>query len=71
MKHIGPLRLYKLRRKCLEIKLWGKKISQCLYYALSKTCQEILQKLSTNKARWLFYQVFIDWLDLKERLNSY
>ena len=41
MGHIGPQGLYKLGKGCLGVRIWGKKISQCPYYALSKISQQI------------------------------
>ena len=37
--HIGPLGLYKFGKECLGVRLWGKKMSQCPHYALSKISQ--------------------------------
>ena len=46
-------------------------MSQCPHCALSKISQQILQITPTNKLTQSFYQVFIDWFDLKEGWNSY
>ena len=66
MGHIRLLGLYKLEKECLGVRLQGKKMSQCFYYALSKISQQISRTSSANKATRPFYQVFINWLDLKE-----
>ena len=71
MEHIGPLGLYKLGKKCLRVRFWGKKMSQCSHCALSKISQQILRTPPANKATQLFYQVFVDWLDLEKRWDSY
>ena len=71
MGHIGPLRLYQLGKKCLRVRLWGKKMSQCPHYALSKISQQISRRPPANKAIRLFDQVFVDWLDLEEGWDSY
>lgn len=39
MGHINLLELYKLRKNCLGVKLWGKIMSQYTHYALSKISQ--------------------------------
>ena len=71
MGHIGPLGLYKLRKECLGDWLWGKKMFQCPHYALSKISQNISWTPPANKVLWPFYQIFVDWLDLEERWDSY
>lgn len=39
MGYIGPLKLYKLGKKYLEVKLCGKIILQCTHYTLLKISQ--------------------------------
>ena len=71
MGHIGPLGLYKLGKEYLGVKLQGKTMSQCPYYALSKISQQISRRPLTNKSKKPFYWVFVDWLDLEEGWNTY
>ena len=50
MNSIDGLELYKLKKKCLRVRLLqGKKISECFYYTFSKISQQISQKISANK----------------------
>lgn len=46
-------------------------MSQCPHYTLSKMTQQISRRLPANKSTRPFYQVFVGWLDLKERWDTY
>ena len=71
MWHIGPLDLYKLRKRCLGVKLQGKIMSQCPYCALSKISQQISQQPPGNKSTRPFHWVFVDWLNLEKGWDTY
>lgn len=71
MGHISSLGLYKLGKECLKIRLKRKKMFQYLHFVFEKIAQQISCKISTNKVIQSFYQVLVDWLDLKKRWDSY
>lgn len=71
MGYIGPLWFDKLKKEWLRVRFQGKKMFQCLHCALLKIFKQISWIPHTNKTTWLFYQVFIDWLDLKKGSDSY
>lgn len=71
MSHIGSLGFYKLGKKYLRVQLQEKTISQWPHCALSKMIQQISQQPPANKLIKLFHQMFVDWLDLEKRWDTY
>ena len=71
MGHISLIGLYKLGKEYLGVCLWGKKMSQCRHYALSKISSQISRTPPANKVLRPFYPVFVHWLDLEEGWDSY
>ena len=46
-------------------------MTQCPHCAVSKITQQISRVSPANKSTQLFHRVYIDWLDLQERWDSY
>ena len=69
--HISSLGLYMLGKKYLQVQLQGKKMSQCIYCAMSKISQEVSHGPPANQSTQPFHKVYIDWLDLKNGWDSY
>ena len=71
ISHISFLSLHILGKNCLGIWLRDKKMSQCIYYIMSKIFQQVLQWSPVSQSTEFFYRVYIDWLDLENNWNSY
>ena len=71
MGHIGLLGLYMLDKKCLGVRLRGKKMSQCSHCAVSKISQQVSNCPPANQSMRPFHRVYIDWLDLEDDWDSY
>lgn len=71
MSHIGPLGLHMLGKKCLGVRLQGKKMPQCTHCAVSKISQQVSRRPPANQSTRPFHRVYIDWLDLEDGWDSY
>ncbi len=64
--YISLLGLHLLDKKCLEVRLRGKRMSQCIHYTLSKISQQLSRCSPSNQSTRPFHRVYIDWLDLED-----
>ncbi len=69
--YIGPLGLQMLSKECLEVRLQGKMMFRCTYCAMSKISQQLSNRSLSNQPTQLFQRVYIDWLDLEDKWDSY
>ncbi len=68
---IGPLGLQMLGKECLGVRLRGKKMFQCVHFAVSKISQQVSSRPPSNQSTRNFQIIYIDWLDLEDGWNSY
>ncbi len=71
MSYIGPLGLNMLGKKCLGVRLRGKKTSQCTHCAVSKISHQVSYRPPSNQTKRPFHRPYIDWLDLEDGWDSY
>ncbi len=71
MGHIGPLGLHILGKKCLEVRLREKMMSQCTHCDMSKISRQVSHRPPSNQSTRPFHRVYIDWLDLEDGWDSY
>ena len=71
MGYIGPLELQMHGKECLGVRLRGKKMSQCTHFVVSKICQQVSRRPSSNQSTRLFHRLYIDLLALEDSWDSY
>lgn len=71
MSHIGQFKLHMFGKKCLKVRLEGKKMSQYSHCAMSNISQQVSRCLSANQSTRPFQKVYVDWLNLKDGGDSY